>query len=266
MRLGLRLTGLLLTGALLSACGTGGGDAAPGAGRTSAPDGTPVPTSSPDAGGVTAGSAGGTDPAGASPSMPVAGSNAPPGFVELRGEGDTFHAAMTEGDGSAEPLLLSDPPLPQEWQVVEADGPKFVQTVCGVQLDPVEPRDAAHRRWGWVAGFTYLTSEVHLFDDPEGHGLAAQTAEALGSCDGYGLDERGKEVPQGRGIYQVDVAPITGLPSGWVGFTETTVGTGMVRHSALADVDGGWHWVSVVGYEGAEADLDLLRSAVESAG
>ena len=61
---------------------------------------------------------------------------------------------MTDGDGSAEPLLLTDPPLGEDWQVVEPDGPMFVQTVCGVQLDPVQPRDAAHRRWGWVENFT----------------------------------------------------------------------------------------------------------------
>ncbi len=262
VRTQMRLTGLVLIGALLGACG---GDGTPGSAqgqRTSSADGTPAASSSSEASGDGAvGSAEGSDPA----AGPVAGSNAPPGFVELRGEGDDAHAAMTDGDGSAEALLLTDPPVGEAWQVVEADGPKFVQTVCGVQLDPVQPRDAAHRRWGWVEGFTYLTSEVHTFAEPEGQGLAADAAHALEECDGYGLDADGKEVADGAGVHQVDVEPFVGLPDGWVGWTETTVGEGMVRHNALRDVDGGWHWVSVVGYVGSEPDAELLRAAVESA-
>ncbi|RIK16013.1 MAG: hypothetical protein DCC50_06335 [Acidobacteria bacterium] len=196
----------------------------------------------------------------------MAGSNAPPGFVELRGEGDAFHAAMTDGDGSAEPQLLTDPPLGDGWQVVEADGPMFVQTVCGVQLDPVQPRDAAHRRWGLVEEFTYLTSEVHLFAGRAGEGIAEQVADALEGCDGFGVDEDGTEVASGSGDYEVTVTPLEGLPEPWVGWTETTEGAGLVRHNALRDVDGGWHWVSAYGSLGAPADPDLLVGAVRGEG
>ncbi|WP_162803116.1 hypothetical protein [Ornithinimicrobium avium] len=263
VRTQMRLTGLVLISALLGACGGGGApDAAQGQ-RTSSPDGTPAASSSSEASGDGAvGSAEGSDPA----AGPVAGSNAPPGFVELRGEGDDAHAAMTDGDGSAEALLLTDPPVGEAWQVVEADGPKFVQTVCGVQLDPVQPRDAAHRRWGWVEGFTYLTSEVHTFAEAEGQGVAAKTAAALEDCDGYGLDGEGREVASGQGVHQVEVDRLGELPEGWVGWTETTVGAGLVRHNALRDVDDGWHWVSVVSHAGPDPDVEVLRDAVDSAG
>lgn len=265
MRTQLRFTGLVLISALLAACGVGVRGAGQGTTSSSAPDGTPVHSSSSQTSGSSAGSAEGSDPA-STTGRPVAGSNAPPGFVELRGSGDSLVAVMTEGDGSAEPLLLTDPPLDEAWQVVEPDGPMFVQTVCGVQLDPVQPRDAAHRRWGWVVSFTYLTSEVHTFAEPQAHGLAAETAAALEGCDGYGLDGDGKEVPLGQGVHQVAVERLEGLPQGWVGWTETTGEDELVRHNALRDVDGGWHWVSVASYVGLEPDVEVLRAALGSAG
>ena len=267
MRKPMRLTVLVLVTTLLGACTNMSTEPIGGRSDAVVPEGTPATTSSPASGGGMAGAEEGTAPATATPSLPVAGSNAPAGYVELRGEGDNFHAAMTEGDGEAEPMLLTDPPLSQEWQVVEADGPKFVQTVCGVQLDPVEPRDAAHRRWGWVENFTYLTSEVHLFSQ-DGGGVDAATAidTALEGCTGFGLDKDGKELSSGSGTYEVTVERLDGLPQGWVGWTEVTEGEGMVRHNALRDVEGGWHWISVVGYLGADSDADLLVAAVKSAG
>lgn len=265
VRTQLRLTGLVLISALLAACGGGVRGAGQGTTSSSAPDGTPVHSSSSEISGASAGSAEGTDPAGTT-DRPVAGSNAPPGFVTLRGSGDSLLAVMTDGDGSAEPLLLTDPPLGEDWQVVEPDGPMFVQTVCGVQLDPVQPRDAAHRRWGWVENFTYLTSEVHTFTEPEAQRVATDTAAALRDCDGYGLDGTGKEVPSGQGVHQVSVERLGGLPEGWVGWTETTGEGELVRHNAIKDVDGGWHWVSVASFVGLEPDVEVLRAALAGAG
>ncbi|MGO0576992.1 hypothetical protein [Ornithinimicrobium panacihumi] len=272
MVFGLRLTGVVLATALLTACANTEGGVTPVTDEPSAPggstpDGTPAVTDSPARGEDAA--AEDQASAAASPSQPVAGSNAPAGYVELRGDGDSFHAAMTEGDGSAEPMLLTDPPLDEQWQVVEADGPKFVQTICGVQMDPVEPRDAAHRRWGWVENFTYLTSEVHLFDEADAHGLAEEAGRALSGCEGFGVSDDGLEVPQGDGRYEVTVDPLPGLPSGWVGWTETTEAEGdtpeLIRHNALRDVEGGWHWVSVSGALGEDPGPTILVDALESA-
>lgn len=151
-------------------------------------------------------------------------------LTELRGSvGDdpAMHAAMTaqHGDGSAEPQLLAGPALPDRWRLADPDGPHFARSVCGVQLDPVKPRDAAQRRWGLAEEFTYLESEVHLFAEPAGHGLAGRAAEALAGCDGYGVLPDGREVDHGEG--EVNVLVEAWRPEGargadaWVLFTET---------------------------------------------
>lgn len=194
----------------------------------------------------------------------VGSTNAPPGFVETH-DGEQPYASMVEGDGTAADQLLQPSGLPTPpWRPVSPDGPWFVQTVCGVQMDPVEPRDAAATRWSWVENAQYLTSEVHLFDEAEAHHLTSQVADALEACEGYGVDAYGEEVEAGEGETQVSVEAEGSLVPGWTFWTERTEGTGMVRQNALRDVDGGWHWVSQVSYFGNELDPELLIRALGS--
>ncbi len=210
----------------------------------------------------------GTAPPGTTPQPGSSGRTAD-GLTELRGTADTdpqMYGAMVaeHGDGSAEPLLLHDPALPDRWRLVDPDGPHFVRTVCGVQLDPVKPRDAAQRRWGLVEDFTYLESEVHVFAEPEAHGLVGRVADALAGCEGYGVDADGREVSSGEGEVSVDVEawdPGQGGLDGWVFLTETTEETGQVRHVALRDLEEGWHWMSLVSTLNAGLDREVLVEA-----
>ncbi len=262
---------LLALGTALSACGgdtngtghagqpSSNADAAvPGAGSLRDEDapGTAAPTEGTAPGGGSAGQMSG-------------------GLTELRGTVDSdpqMYGTMTEqhGDGTAEPQLLADPALPDRWRLVDPDGPHFVRSVCGVQLDPVKPRDAAQRRWGLVEEFVYLESEVHLFTEPEGHGLAGQVAGVLPDCQGYGVLADGREVEHGKG--DVNVTVESWAPEGdaslqdWVFFTETSEETGQVRHVALRDVADGWHWMSLVATMHPDLDRSLLADAAAQLG
>lgn len=269
MRTALLMT-LLALGTALSACG---GDV-PDAGDDQ------QPSSNADAAVPGAGSFRDEDPSGtAAPLTGTAGSGseeqARGPLTEVRGTEDSdpqTYGTMTaaHGDGSAEPMLLARPSLPERWRLVDADGPHFVRSVCGVQLDPVKPRDAAQRRWGLVEEFVYLESEVHLFAEPEGQGLAGQVAEALPDCQGYGVLADGREVEHGEG--EVNVTVEAWQPEGdasleeWVFFTETTEETGQVRHVALRDVGGGWHWMSLVATLHPDLDRSLLADAAAQLG
>lgn len=266
---------LLALGTALSACG---GDVA-GAGKLQ------QPSSNADAAVPGAGTFRDEDASGtAAPTTDTApdvgsgaaGEQAAGPLTELRGSADTdpqMHGAMTaaHGDGSAEPLLLAGPVLPEGWRLVDPDGPHFVRSVCGVQLDPVKPRDAAQRRWGLVEEFTYLDSEVHLFAEAEAHGLVGQVEDALEGCDGYGVLADGREVGYGEG--EVNVVVETWRPEGghgdvedWIFLTETTEETGQVRHVALRDLEDGWHWMSLVSTLQPDLDRSVLVDAVAQAG
>lgn len=264
---------LLALGTALSACG---GDVA-GAG-----DDPRQPSSNADAAVPGAGTLRDEDaPGTAAPRTgqePDAGTGQQPRgpLTELRGTADSdpqMYGTMTEahGDGSAEPLLLHAPSLPERWRLVDPDGPHFVRSVCGVQLDPVKPRDAAQRRWGQVEEFVYLESEVHVFAEAEAHGLVHRVADALPGCRGYGVLGDGREVPYGEG--DVNVVVEAWRPDGeagglkdWVFLTETTEETGQVRHVALRDLDDGWHWVSLATTVQPQLDRAVLVDAVAQAG
>lgn len=265
---------LLALGTALSACGgdvAGSGEdpgqqpssnadaAVPGAGsfRDEDASGTAAPTT-----GATPGSSSQEQAAGP--------------LTELRGFADTdpqMYGTMTaaHGDGSAEPLLLAKPVLPEGWRLVDPDGPHFVRSVCGVQLDPVKPRDAAQRRWGQVEEFTYLESEVHLFTEAGAHGLVGQVEDALATCEGYGVLADGREVAYGEGEVNVVVEPWrpedgSADVEDWVFLTETTEESGQVRHIALRDVEDGWHWMSLVTNLQPELDRAVLVDATAQAG
>lgn len=257
----------ITTALLVTACG----DQGPGSDE-------PVDTSTvPEIGpGATEGLAPGSisthDGSGEVTSAPEGRADGP--LTELRGSADSdpqMFGSMTQeyGDGSAEPILLSALELPERWRLVDPDGPHFVQTVCGVQLDPVMPRDAAQRRWGLVEDFIYLDSEVHLFTEEEAHGLVGQVGEALEACEGYGVTEGGDEAEYGEGDYNVSIERWQPEESGmqdWLFFTETTEETGMVRHVAMRDLPDGWHWVSLVSYYGSSVERMQLTDAVAQSG
>ncbi|WP_151526219.1 hypothetical protein [Serinicoccus kebangsaanensis] len=263
MRVWTQIAGVLLGAALLASCASTQGE-----GTSPKDRDTPGASSSSSASDTTSEGAAGAEQEGApaTPSTPVAGSNAPDGYVELRGEGADAHAAMTDGDGTAEPQLLREPPLPEAYETVEADGPKFVQQICGVQLDPVEPSDAAHRRWGDESTFTQVTSEVHTFADDTGAQVAEQVTDAVQGCAGYALTEDGEEVELGAGAYDVTVEAGPVEVDGWTTWTERTEGVGQVRHYAFRAVDGGWHWVGYGNTTGAPLDLELFASVLRQAG
>lgn len=263
------LVTLLALGTALSACG-GDTDGTGHAGQ---------PPSDADAAVPGAGSSRDEDaPGTAAPTQDTAGHGSEEArgpLTEVRGtEGSDpqTYGTMTaaHGDGSAEPMLLARPSLPERWRLVDADGPHFVRSVCGVQLDPVKPRDAAQRRWGLVEEFVYLESEVHLFTEPEAHDLAGQVAEALTGCQGYGVLADGREVEHGKGDVNVTVeswAPEGDAPlKEWVFFTETSEETGQVRHVALRDVEDGWHWMSLVATMHPDLDRSLLADAAAQLG
>ncbi|WP_022920400.1 hypothetical protein [Ornithinimicrobium pekingense] len=239
----LRWLGLVGVAVVLGACGT-----APPTGP--APDGTPVPGGQPDAADMGPAASGRTARA-----PEDAAGTAPPSAVPAGEPG-----LMPGGDGSALALVPTSLELPTAWAPAPPDGPHWRTEVCGVQLDPVEPVDAAQRRWAYLdAG--YLESEVHLFPGVHGRDAARAAVEAVASCDGYGVAEDGSEVGQGDGEVDVSVTPVPGAPDGWTVWTETTEQTGMVRHVALAPLETGWHWFShadLLGRAGPQLLLDVL--------
>ncbi|MGD8148498.1 hypothetical protein [Ornithinimicrobium sp. Y1694] len=170
---------------------------------------------------------------------------------------------MPEGDGSALAEVLPILDLPQEWRPFPPDGPRYRTEVCGVQLDPVQPADAAQRRWHFKDA-QFLESEVHLFasgsDAEEATAAALDATEAVRECPGYGVAEDGSEVAYGTGEYDVTITPVDGAPQGWTAWTETTEQTGMVRHIALAPLPTGWHWTSHVDLLGGEGPTLLLET------
>jgi hypothetical protein len=239
----LRWLGLVGVAVVLGACGT----TTP---TSSGPDGTPAPETLPDAadmGPAASGATGNGAQASAAPDRR--------GPVEAGEPG-----LMPGGDGSALLVVPTALDLPPDWSPVPPDGPHFRTEVCGVQLDPATPVDAAQRRWAYLDA-EYLESEVHLFADDQGRRAAEDAAAAVTGCQGYGVAEDGTETELGRGELDVTVQQVAGAPDGWTVWTETTSATGMVRHIALAPVRGGWHWMShadLLGAAGPELLLDAL--------
>ena len=179
-----------------------------------------------------------------------------------------FIGSMHGGDGSAAAQLLRDPNLPADWREVPADGPHYRTEVCGVQLDPEQPRDAAQVRWGSTNLLTYLESEVHLFEPGIGAELASAVDRAL-DCPGYGINAAGEELPFGEGEINVQVQRLDGAPAPWIAWTETTQESGMIRHLAIAPVEDGWHWLSVVDLAGddhRQVLLDALPASISGEG
>lgn len=245
-RVALRWLGVVGLTVLLGACGT-----------TSPTDSEPGGTPAQDAGsdaveGAASGPEGGAQEGSAPPSGVPGGDTAP---VEAGEPG-----LMPDGDGSALELVPTTLRLPADWSSAPADGPHYRTQVCGVDLDPEKPVDAAQRRWAY-SDAAYLESEVHLFADDAGRAAAEQAAAAVTGCRGYGVREDGTETALGEGDLDVAITPVPGAPEGWTVWTETTEGTGMVRHVALAPVAGGWHWMSVadlLGRTDPQVLLDVL--------
>lgn len=239
----LRWFGLVGVAVVMGACGT----ATP---SSSGPDGTPAPRTLPDA------AAQGTAASGGTGDVPRTSAPPRPRLAVDAGE----PGLMPGGDGSALTAVPTSLELPADWAPVPPDGPHFRTEVCGVQLDPIRPVDAAQRRWAYLDA-EYLESEIHLFADDRGRQAALDAAAAVSGCEGYGVAEDGTETELGGGELDVTVEPVLGAPDGWTVWTETTEGTGMVRHVALAPVDGGWHWMShadLLGRAGPELLLDTL--------
>lgn len=243
----LRTCGAVVTAALLLvACG-------PTTSSTSGSEGTPTPRSTDVAAG-TAAASGSSDAA-------EVGTAAPEDRSAVTG-GEP--GVAPGGDGSAVAALPVALDLPIGWRPVPPDGPHARTTVCGVDLDPVRPADAAQRRWVFGEA-QYLEAEAHVFSGTEG-GTAAETAvDTVRTCAGYGLRADGAETSLGDGEYNVEIDVVTEAPAGWTVWSETTIETGMVRHIALAPDDSGWLWMSHVDVLGT-ADAELLLSVLPEAG
>ena len=168
------------------------------------------------------------------------------------------------GDGSALAVLPDVLDLPAGWRPAPADGPHARTTVCGVDLDPVRPADAAQRRWIFGEA-QYLEAEGHLFSGTEGGAAAQAAVDTVRTCAGYGLRPDGTETDLGEGAYNVEIEVIPDPPAGWTAWTETTTETGMVRHIALAPDDSGWLWMSHWDWLG-DVGPELLLSVLPETG
>lgn len=105
----------------------------------------------------------------------------------------TAVTTLPGGNGMALPLMLDDSFLPAGWNRTEPrDSGGFRMTVCGVDLEPAPPIDAAAARWQQTPTGPWLEQHVRVYDDPTARNVLAALKEALPGCERYtATDEAG---------------------------------------------------------------------------
>lgn len=95
-------------------------------------------------------------------------------------------STLPGGNGMALPLLLSENFLPAAWSITTPrDSGGFRMTICGVDIEPAEPIDAAAKRWQQTPTGPFLEQHVRVYDNSTARDVLAALKAAIPGCRQY---------------------------------------------------------------------------------
>ncbi len=122
------------------------------------------------------------DPSGATTGPTSAASTPPPTGTAAPSNVST----LPGGNGTAMRLVLPTSALPAGWADAEPrETGGYRMTVCGVDLEPASPLDAAQRRWQRAASGPFLEQHVRVYSGHTARDVVARLRAALPACSSY---------------------------------------------------------------------------------
>lgn len=150
------------------------------------------------------------------------------GVLMIAGCGGRTDAAATDppGDqaqGRAGSLLIQADDLPDGWRDSNVDEGAFRTTICGVDLEPVEPLAGSHVRFSQGPFGPFLEQHVRVYADAgQPAAVAADLAAAVESCGTY--TAKGTRPDSPAEVVKVRPLTVSGLPAGSAAFRQTAQG------------------------------------------
>lgn len=95
-------------------------------------------------------------------------------------------ATLSGGNGSALALVIPAAGLAAGWRDTEPrDTGGYRMSVCGVDLEPVNPVDGAQKRWQASAAGPFVEQHVRVYADGTARGVVAALKKAIPRCRSY---------------------------------------------------------------------------------
>ena len=118
--------------------------------------------------------------------------------------------------------LITSEALPAGWGDSNSQGLDYRLTVCGVDVEPVEPVRAANIRFSEGPLGPFLEQHVRIYRDDEVSDVITALADALPGCDHYSAKGSAADSPEAT--FKVEPLTIKNAPADSVAWRQITEG------------------------------------------
>ncbi|WP_156969850.1 hypothetical protein [Knoellia subterranea] len=165
-------------------------------------------------------------------------------------------------EARAKSRFLPEDAFPDPWRLSQPPQPGFGLTVCGVDIEPEDPRGSARRRFAQSAVGPFLSQYVQAHRDGLADQVVSQVAEALRSCTSFETKGESPTSPTTR--FTIDKVAFADVPANAVVWRMTSQGERKVTQDIALVADGEF-LVGFVSYgAGPPPDPAVITTAVNA--
>lgn len=156
--------------------------------------------------------------------------------------------------------LIEVDALPPGWRDSNAQGIDYRVTVCGIDLEPLEPQQATSVRFSEGPVGPFLEQHVRIYDTDVVADVVAELRDALAGCTSY--EAQGSSLTSPTARFSVEPLTVEGLTDSGVAWRQTSEGDLPVT-SDIVLLDRGPVSVLLMSYVvRGTPDPEVLRQAV----
>lgn len=139
-------------------------------------------------------------------------------------------------EARAKSRFLPEAALGSPWRLSQPPQPGFGLTVCGVDIEPEEPRGSARRRFAQSPVGPFLSQYVQAHRDGLAEEVVARLKGALPTCTTF--ETRGESATSPVSTFTIDEASFATVPDNAVVWRMTSQGTRKVTQDIALVADG----------------------------
>ena len=168
----------------------------------------------------------------------AAGASGAPGGTTAPSAGGTQTDPTGDAglEARAKSRFLPEDALGSSWRLSQPPQPGFGLTVCGVDIEPEEPRGSARRRFAQSPVGPFLSQYVQAHRDGLAEEVVARLKEALPTCTTF--ETRGESATSPVSRFTIDEASFAAVPDNAVVWRMTSQGARKVTQDIALVADG----------------------------